>query len=67
MQAKETKEAELAQPTAKQNKSKTKMRSYFDKVDSKYKHYTHAKYVFAGMVVFCVVAFVIEIAILGFP
>jgi hypothetical protein len=61
------KDAEAPVPVDQNKKSKTKIRSYIDEIDGKYKHYSHAKYVLIGVVVFSVIAFLIEVAVLGFP
>lgn len=51
----------------KSKKGKSAMRDYFDRVDSKYKHYSHPKYILVGVIVFCIIAFLVEIAIIGIP
>lgn len=71
MQANEVKDApaeENRQAGAKKSKKrKSAIQNYFDRVDAKYKHYSHGKYILIGVVAFCVIVFLVEIVILGFP
>jgi hypothetical protein len=48
-------------------KPRNKTRLYLEKMDAKHKHHFQARNIFIGVTVACVIVFLVEIAILGFP